>query len=231
MKKLLLSLSLLIALVLIINSNSFAQKKAKPFSGIVVYDVKYEGTLEPAMLSQLPTEITTKISGNKMKVETAQSGMFMTQIVNGDDKKLSIIYEMGPQKIYVTLSDEELKLKNTETPKPVIKLLTETKLIAGYTCKKAEIISKNEYDEETISYVFYSEELGNKAINFGNKEMEEIEGLPMEYNVVTEEFSQIFTVKEVKVQKIKDTEFMIPADAQELPADQKQMLLDMMGGK
>jgi len=231
MKTLIKTLFISFALIIVFNSNTSAQKKnKKAFSGIITYEIKYEGAdIEPAQLAQLPTESVLIIKGNKSKEESMMGGAYFTQILDGDEQSIIVLIEGGGQKIFFNLTKEELEALEDDDDEPKIKLLEETKVVAGYTCKKAEVTTKDEYDEDVTVAVYYCEELGSKALNFSD-DFKDINGLPMEYQVKSENWTEVHTVKSVEKKKIKDVSFMVPADAEELTAEQKQQFMKMIKG-
>jgi len=113
-----------------------------------------------------------------------------------------------------------------ETEPPKIVYLDETKDIAGYTCKKAEYITLDEYDEEVTTIVYYTEDIGSPSMNFGGQ-FNGLIGYPMEYIMQTDEGTITFSVSALKSKKIKDTEFLIPTDYEELSPEQVK---EMFGG-
>ena len=88
------------------------------------------------------------------------------------------------------------------------------KTIAGYL--EAEYITTDEFGDEKVTIVYYSEEIGGENINFGGQ-FHALKGFPLEYQVKTDDGAIIFsTVKIETKKKIKDKEFMIPDDYDEM---------------
>ena len=204
---------ILMAIFVGITSSSFAQKKAKTFKGTITYEMKYSGDgLEPAQIAQMPKESTIKIYENLTLTEQGPA----TVITNGDLKKVSVLMNLsayGLKKYLIVKKQEEIEKDNKGT---VIKYLDETKDILGYKAKKAEITSAPKEDEEDASTakitVFYTEELGSDLVNYGNEMFHGLNGVALEYEVVTKKITIKGVAKTVEKGKVKETDFLIPSD-------------------
>jgi len=113
-----------------------------------------------------------------------------------------------------------------DLPESTIKYIDETKEIAGYICKKGELITKDDDGEESISVFYYTEQLGNKAWNFGT-EYSEVDGAILEYEEGAGNFSVKLVARIVKKGKVKETDFLVPSDFEEVSSEQ---LREMFGG-
>ncbi|NVN94304.1 MAG: hypothetical protein HXX18_03365 [Bacteroidetes bacterium] len=203
----------LMAIFVAITSSSFAQKKAKTFKGTITYEMKYSGDgLEPAQIAQMPKESTIKIYENLTLTEQGPA----TVITNGDLKKVSVLMNLsayGLKKYLIVKKQEEIEKDNKGT---VIKYLDETKDILGYKAKKAEITSAPKEDEEEASSakitVYYTDELGSDLVNFGNEMFHGLNGVALEYEVVTPKITIKGLAKTVEKGKVKEIDFLIPSD-------------------
>jgi len=223
----------LMAVLVAISSSSFAQKKAKPFKGIITYDMKYSGEgLEPAQIAQMPKESTVKIYENLTLTEQGPA----TVITNGDLKKVSTVIDLssyGMKKYLIVQKQEEIEKENKGT---IIKYLDETKEILGYKVKKAEITSAPKEDEEGAGTakitVYYTEELGSELVNFGNQMFHGLNGVALEYEAVTPKITIKGVAKVVEKGKVKETEFLIPTGCTEttMEAFQEEMKAMQGGG-
>lgn len=230
MKKTLI-LSQIILIVLFCANAGIAQKKGKPFSGTVTYSISYPDTkMDAAMLATQPKETKVVVLGNKSKSEMViQDMIYITQILNGDNKTTITMMDAGGQKIYYKMSEEEIKAQNAEEGEPETQFVEETKTIAGYTCKKAIVKLKDSFDETYTVTVFYSPELAGKEINFDGS-LRDIPGLPLYYEIKQGEQIIAFEAKEIKKGKFKDKDFFVPSDFRELTPEEKQQLMDAFKG-
>ncbi len=204
----------------------------KPFkSGIVTYAISYDGTWDAATLAQQPTEQKVSIMGLKSKSETIGSGYSVATIVNGNDSSQIILLDLSMMgvKYYMKVTKDKILEKMAEGSQPEIVYSEETKVIAGYTCKKAEYITEDEYGDKETTVVYYNETVGGAPLNFGGS-FTGLKGFPMEYVMETEEGKITYTVTGIQVKKvkIKDTDFLIPTDYEELTEEKAK---ELFGGE
>jgi hypothetical protein len=90
-------------------------------------------------------------------------------------------------------------------------------VIAGYACKKAIVTftpKEGVEEEEKMYSVYYSSELGDTTENTGS-DYAGIDGLLLEFYDVDEGLVTKFTATEVVKGKVKDLDFLLPADYKE----------------
>ncbi|MDD3860292.1 MAG: DUF4412 domain-containing protein [Bacteroidales bacterium] len=218
-------LCILLAISFTITGYSQKAKKVKSFGGIITYDITYEGEdIDATTLAQLPTQLVVSISGNKIRNEQISPLYSMSSISNFDDGSTIVLIDMMGMKIAVNQSKEEMEKNLAEAgiKDPEIKILDETKVIAGYNCKKAEVTTG-----EDVVEVYYTEELVvPSGINDQNG-FKGINGLLMQYTVTQQGMTMTMTVKEIKKAKVKGGMFVIPDDYEVKTAEE---LGGMLGG-
>ncbi|NLL27285.1 MAG: hypothetical protein GX259_00655 [Bacteroidales bacterium] len=225
------SIVIIAVLLLAFSIDTIAQKPGKPFKGIVTYSMKYEGDLDPATLAQLPTTQSVNILGKYSKVETIVPGATFVVISNGYDSTSTMLYDiMGLGKYCVKTGKDKIAEAIEKNKPETINYIDETKTIAGYVCKKAEYITKNEFDEKETTIVYYNETIGGPELNYvGN--FPGLIGFPMEYVAKNKDMNMTVTatVSEVKTKKVKlkDVNFFIPTDYKEITAEE---FMQMLGG-
>ena len=133
--------------------------------------------------------------------------------------------DMMGSKVAIKMNPKDEKKAKKEAKVLDIKYLDETKEIAGYKCKKAEITLEGE--EETI-IVYYTEEINTQETKAQYKGLK---GFPMSYEINTPEMKMVMTVKEVKKEKVSSAEFTVPAEYEEMTMEefQAKMSESMMG--
>ncbi len=223
------SIPVVLVLIIVFSSTTIAQKSKKPFKGIITFDIQYPKSENEVadLLSDAPTKYTLKILGNKSKEEIAYGDVFLTDIVNGDNKTRIGLLEAGPNKYYYKFTKEEIEEELSYQEEPVVELLEETMTICGYICKKAKITTLNQYDEEIITIAYYTEDIGSKEMNFLS-EYRAIDGLALRYETKDSKGKvTICTATEVKKSKIKDFEFLIPSDHEKVPEERKEEFKEM----
>lgn len=195
-----------------LSTAGFAQKakKVKTFSGIITYDITYEGEdLDAATTAQLPTQIVVSLNGNKVRNEQVSAFYSMASISDLEKGSAIILIDAMGMKIAVNQTKAEIDKNKAEADlkDPAIKILDETKMIAGYKCKKAEV----SMDEEVMEVYFTDEILVPEGMN-DNSGFKGINGMLMQYTVNQQGLLMTMTVKEVKKAKVKAGLFLIPDD-------------------
>lgn len=197
------------------------KKKGKSFEGKITYSMTYEDL--PAELenyaSMLPKEMITYVKGDKSRIEQ-NSGMGTTvTLVDKAKKEMYILMDMMGSKTAYKGGPEDM----TDTAKsgaPVVKLLEETKEIAGKTCNKAEVSSPG----EDPSIVWYTKDLPAGL----SRGMSYIDGFPMEYYVKRNGMTILMTVTAISEEKVSPNYFKIPDGYTIKPMSEMKA---MMGGK
>lgn len=208
----------------------FAQKSkrsSKPFIAEITYKIDYVGNWDPAVLAQQPKELKVYVYGNKMKTVIDLSGMgYITNIQDGDDTNSIALIDIPAYQLkkYIKTTKEKI-LENLEEIAPQINYIDSSKEIAGYKVYKAEYIVKDEFGDPITTVVWYSPEINNGKINAAG-DFPGLKGFPMEYITTQDEDSIIFIVGEVKTKKvkIKETDFLIPTDYEELTEEEAKEL-------
>jgi GLPGLI family protein len=199
---------------------SFVANAQKPFTGTITYSMTYEGEeLDAATRSQLPSEMITHISEKKVRNEQVSPFYNVASISNLDDGSSITLFDAMGMKYAVTQTKEENdKLKEEAgITEPVIKLVDETKTIAGYKCKKAEVTMPN---SDNVYEVYYTTEINApKEIN-ENLGFKQIDGVLMQYPIDQGAILITVTAKEIKKGKPKAQLFSIPDDFQKLTMEE-----------
>lgn len=206
---------LFLAVIMVLSVSLSAQKT---FSGKIKYKTTITGTDDPSVTSQELPETEILVLGNQTKSYTVQQFGSMTKISNGDEKTITILFEFnGLGKFYMTITDSLLK-EEQKFVSLKYEYLDETKQVAGYTCKKVKCTQTNlETDEETVVYVYVSNEISNTdLLNFD--QFTGLVGFPM---IIETPYSEEvpgamvhLEVSEVDTSiKVKNIDFLLPSDA------------------
>lgn len=206
---------------------STAFKNGSPeFEGTIVYDVKFdESSMPPEALAMMAgSTMKLIIKGDKSRVDM-DMGMMNQSVIS--DKKANtaiILMDMMGQKMMMKNSLDSLNKKAEKAPAPTITYLKDTKEIAGYKCKNAEVIMKDEAGNDMKSIVWYTDQLP-----YGD-ETEQIKGLkgfPLEYSMNRGGAKFTMIAKSITKEKVADSAFDIPGGYTEMTPEQMKM---MMGG-
>jgi hypothetical protein len=176
------------------------------FEGKMTMTIKVT-TEDPAMqqaAQYMPTEMIIYTKGTKSRIETSTM-MGSTIILTDTLSKMGYVcMDMMGNKIAMQMPLDEME--NEEAVSDMqIKYINETKMVAGYTCKKAIITMKVE-EQEILQTVWYCEEIQNT-----NRDMYKLKGMPMEYDMDMQGMHVNYVVSNVSKEKIPDTMFDVPA--------------------
>jgi GLPGLI family protein len=184
----------------------------KPFEGIITFKITYpDSKYTESQMAMFPKLLTVTIKGSKSKTEISIQGGSQVEIIDYTDKtKIALINMMG-QKYAIKQTTEEINKEMEKDPKGTVELSSETRTIAGYTCKKATV-TVDEDGAKTTYEVWYSSELGSKETNFDKGTYKDIDGVMLEYTMVTPQITMKFTATSVEKKGISAKDFEIPAD-------------------
>ena len=225
MKKILLVLSISILFALEIT----AQNKSK-FEGVVIYNISFDGAgLPPEAIAMLKgAETVTYLKADKQRVDMIMPMQSTSSIMDNKNRNIVTLMDIMGQKFLIKMNDSDIKKEQDTAPELVIKYTDETKDIAGYKCKKAEISAKD--NGEKIVNVFYTEEISSidlKPIYKGLK------GFPLEYSVNQSGMEMKFTAKSISKETVADSKFEIPKEGyRETTIEELQKtMMKQMGGQ
>jgi hypothetical protein len=228
MKKSISSALIIIALLFACSITVNAQKK---FKGVINYTISYSGTIDAATAAQQPKVMVLSIYENISKMNLPLGPVNIDVVTNGDTKSTTTMLDIMGEKKYFKMSTEEIEKKIAEKPAPEIKYMDDTKTVAGYVCKKAEYSEKDEEGKVSTAVVYYNEELGGEALNYGGQ-FSKLKGLPLEYVITgADGIITTFSATEVKKGKVKDTDFLIPSDYVEMTPEEKAQMMQQFEGK
>lgn len=216
----------LISLILVTALTGFTQKK-KTFVGTITYSIDIDGEIDAQMRAQMPTEMVMYVSENKIRNDQVSPFYSIAAIVDIKTSETTIMMDMMGQKIAYKQTKEDidkakegLKEEDKES-KPEIKYIDETKVIAGYKCKKAEVKTGDE-----VSEVYYTNEIAIPEMpDGGNTSIKGLDGFLMQYSMPNQNFTMILTVKEVKAGKVKPKMFIVTDEYEMKSAEEMRSLL------
>ena len=146
--------------------------------GAITFNAEVVDTDNP-MATLAPAKMVVKFKNNKSAVEmSAGMGLLTTSFIsNPETKTLTQLIKLMNKKFSVIQNTSELKIENELYNLEVIPT-KETKMIAGYKCKKAIIHYKG--GDPSDYPVYYTQGLDIKNSNFANPYYM-IDGVLMEY--------------------------------------------------
>lgn len=219
MKKLILAIAV-VGLSVFTSQKSIAQD----FEGKMTMTIEYEEVpeeIEP-YLSMLPKESTLYVKGTKTRIEQNTMGGSNITIMDSKTNKGYIIMNMMGQKSAFEMDGTDEAVVKKDTVKPEVKILDETKEIAGYKCKKATV--KYSSEEEPM-IVWFTEEI--KGVYNQQYNGVGINGAIMEYTVNAQGMEMKMSITKISKETVSDDKFTVP-EGYEIKS-QKEMM-KMMGG-
>jgi len=177
--------------------------------GIITYSLEYlDDENETPIIDLLPTEMTITFK-KKYSIQVVEGWMGIFRIAgirhNKENSKTALLKIMADKYIYTVSGDGEAFGFNPMKGKQIT-YEKETKIIAGYTCKKATVKWNNETYE-----VYYTNEIKINDPNWNNP-YSEIEGVLLEYQIDMFGIRTQITAEKVEEKDIEDEVFDIPAD-------------------
>jgi len=197
---------------------------AKEFKGVITYKVTLTGSgVTDEVKAMMPKTMVLTIKDNKSRSEMVM-GMGKTVAISDADAKTStVLLDMMGQKIAIQSTYEDIQKEMEESPDFTVEKSSDTKEIAGYTCKKAIVRSGDGIE----IIVYYTDELGTGATYFDDPQFKDIDGMMLEFEMPNEGMSMKFTAITVEKKNVDDSEFTIPEGYQ---VKTKEEMQGMFGG-
>ncbi len=189
--------TLILALTLFLSACDNTVFQSGIDQGKIEYDITYPNIPEDnVMLDLMPkTMLTTFVDNNFRSDVVAGMGIFKTSIISmADQDKLVHSIKMLKTKYASELTEADWERFNPEFNKIEVSLLNETKEIAGYLCKSADI--KVLGDSVWTYKAFYTEEINIENPN-SRTIFKNIKGVLMEYEIVNNNILMRFSATKV----------------------------------
>ncbi len=209
MKKIMLIASMLMFAVI---CNSVQAVSGKPFEGVITYKITYpDSKFSESQLAMFPKVLTVSIKGSKSRTDLQMTGMTTVTIADYVDKTSVSLMNMMGQKYAIKQTTAEIESKNAAEGQTTVVLSEETKVIAGYTCKKV-VVTVNDDGAKSTFEAWYSSELGSKLANFNSPLYKDVDGGLLEFLMKNQEVSMKFTATSVEKKSLQAKDFEIPSD-------------------
>ena len=225
MKKTILALSL--SLLCVMNVN--AQNKTN-FEGVIIFSISFEGSgLPPEAAAMLKgAETVIYIKADKQRVDMTMPMQSTSTFTDNKSKNSVTLMDIMGKKYLIKMNEAEIKKEQETAPEIIINNTDETKIIAGYKCKKAEITVKS--GGEKMINVFYTEEI---PTNETKPVFNGLKGVPLEYSVTQGGMEMKFTAKSITKESVSDSKFEIPKEGyiETTIEDLQKTMLKQMGGR
>ena len=201
-------ITLLLGIILLNGCKTFV-KDDRVSEGIIEFDVSYPKLKETSVLKDfLPTKMTMKFRDNKFHSElSAAFGLFKTNVISfGDGESFAQTVKLIDKKYAVKYDQEMAKKSNSKLPAISIEHTTNTKMIAGFTCK--EVIVKVDNIDKEVYKIYYTEEINIENPNWFTQ-FDNISGVLMEYQIEKYNICTRFQATSVESTEIDKSSFEI----------------------
>ncbi len=194
---------------------------AQSFEGKIVYKITYKN-LPPEMqqmAGMMPGSQTLWIKGPKSRYEQNTQQANTIVISDADSGSSTLLMEAMGQKYKLEISKEEMEQMISAQKMPEIKYIDGTKEIAGYTCKKAEVVMEG-MDGPALFY--YTEEI--PPVQVKGMEALQLKGMFMAYEVSTKGITINIEASSIDKNPVDDNLFAVPGGYTAMPAQMKAMM-------
>jgi hypothetical protein len=128
---------------------------------------------------------------------------------NEKTHKYAVLVDREGQKTAFVNPNLNLDSMNHKRPHHKFEYSNETKIIADFKCKKAEIKNKN---EKTKRYVYYTKEINAPLVSHLELAYYDLNGYPMEFSQLVNGKELITTITKVSFKYVDENIFTIPED-------------------
>ena len=177
-----------------------------------------------SMATMAPNKMLVRFKGNKSCAEmSAGMGLFSTSFISDPEQKsFTQMVKILNKKFLLTQDEESIRKENERYALKLIPT-NETKLIAGYTCKKMRVIPADANIQPFD--VYYTNDIDIQQPNFTNP-FHEIDGVLMEYQLKKFGLEMRFVAKKVRKEVVDEKCFQIPADYKKVSEKEMRMIFD-----
>ncbi len=175
--------------------------------GIIEFDVTAVDPNHP-WAGMIPSTATLKFKDDKFLIEMSTMGMFTTIFIcNQSSKTLTQMVKFLDIKQACIETEKDITKENLGY-KIKWEESKETKVIAGYKCKKINVTM---VDDPSVKYeAYYTTEMGAENVN-DLSPYNGVKGMLMQYRLKKMGLELQFTAKSVKKAEVTDNIFEIPA--------------------
>ena len=181
--------------------------------GVIVYEATPMDPGHP-FASYAPSKMTVKFKNNCFSAYmSAGMGALTASFISDPEKRtFTQVVRLFTDSYFVVQNEEELKKENALVDME-IKPTNETKMIAGYNCKKAIVKVKG---EEPVEYdIYYTNDIKIENSNFSNPYYK-LDGVLMEYRMQKFGLEMQFTATSITKEPVEDAVFEVPENYEQI---------------
>lgn len=205
------------------------------FEGKIIYSIDFTGTNMPPQAKNMMagSKATIYIKATKSRTEMSMGPQITTSIYDSKTNTSVTLMEMMGSKYKIKTDATK---KDEKAPDMKVNVTSETKTIAGYVCKKAEVTIKDKSGSSHNTMIWFTEEISNRmnTASENGLQFKDIKGMPLEYEVQAQNgMSMKMIATSVSKETVADSKFSIPDGYKETTIEemQKDMMQKMQGGQ
>ncbi len=211
--------SLFVLFLVATSQSTFAQKIFT--EGTLTYKVSVSGVTDPqaqAMMQNMNLNIYIK---NDKFATVMDMGMIKTRTIRVDDNKFVTLMDMMGQKIKMTMDKKQYDTKKMNPEDYTVTVTDDSKVIAGYNCKKAIIKTK---DGKSF-FAYFTNEIKRDGTTTYSGPYSKIDGVLMEYSMEQKGNTMTMSCTSVDFKPVSDDMFVVPASGYtEMTMEQMQKM-------
>lgn len=186
--------------------SGFSQKKVSEL--MLSYDTQVStGSNEPKMADAFDGAVTTVYIKGPLSRSEMTSALFSSTIIHDAKAGTAVaLREVSGQKLLIRMTAENWKEKNKKYEGITFTNTSETKVIAGYKCIKAEA----KLADGTVFAVYYTTDIIPENREYENMMFKNLEGLPLEWELVQGKLKIKYTLSKINMNPIPVSRFDIP---------------------
>ncbi len=203
---------MILACFLFCTNDAVAQKKIT--QGKAIFNITFpESEFDQQTLATMPSESVTYFKDQHSRDEMKIAMGTTVTITDGKTGEMISLMDMMGNKIAMkfTRGDQERSSLKSGNQKHEMKITGETKMIAGFKCKKALMKFNDAHNGEINSEVWYTNEISApNSFGSGAMNLDGIDGFLMEYNTKMKSMTMKMICRSVEETIVPDTLFIIP---------------------
>jgi len=186
--------------------SAFSQRKVSEL--MLSYDTQIStGSNEPKMADAFDGAVTTVYIKGPLSRSEMTSALFSSTTIHDAKAGTAVaLREVSGQKLLIRMTAANWKEKNKKYEGIIFTNTSETKVIAGYKCVKAEA----KLADGTVFAVYYTTELVPENREYENMMFKNLEGLPLEWELVQGKLKIKYTLSKINMNPIPVSRFDIP---------------------
>ena len=205
------------------------------FEGKIVYSIDFTGAKMPPEAKNMMagSTATIYIKGDKTRTEMNMGMQNTISLYDGKANTSVTLMEVMGNKYKIKQDNSK---KDEKKPDTKMNVTSETKTIAGYKCKKAEVTVTDSKGTSHLANIWFTEEISNhmNTSNENGTQFKDIKGMPLEYEMQAQNgMSMKLTATSVNKETVADSKFTVPDGYKETTIEemQKDMMQKMQGGQ